>query len=185
MNTPSTATPQTRGDPLEVARISALPQDAQPTQRTVLSQDGSMVNITTDKSGRVTITKSGGAASAGVGTTGPAEMAAEAPPLTEVFTTTAPTRGDLHGDELPAQVVELAWGFLGMCLLAVVGWPIARALGRRIERGAATPAVEPAVAAQLVRIEQAVEAMAIEVERISESQRFMAKIQSQSSAERV
>ena len=37
----------------------------------------------------------------------------------------------------------------------------------------------PALSGQLQRIEQAVEAMAIEVERISESQRFMVKLQSE------
>jgi len=42
--------------------------------------------------------------------------------------------------------------------------------------GAATCDDRPAVAGQLQRIEQAVEAMSIEVERISESQRFMAKL---------
>lgn len=40
-------------------------------------------------------------------------------------------------------------------------------------------------AEQLRRIERGVDAMAVEVERISELQRFMARLQSQSSAERV
>jgi hypothetical protein len=41
------------------------------------------------------------------------------------------------------------------------------------------PAANPQMADQLQRIEQAVDAMAIEVERISESQRFLTKLQSQ------
>ena len=90
-----------------------------------------------------------------------------------------------HDGGIPPEAVDMAWGFFAMCAVMVVGWPIARAFGRRIERSAAVPAVPAAVEAQLVRIEQAVESMAVEVERISESQRFIARLQSQSTAERV
>jgi hypothetical protein len=62
----------------------------------------------------------------------------------------------------------------------VVGWPISRALGRRVERRGVSPVLEGGMTDQLQRIEQAVEAMAIEVERISESQRYLTKIQSKS-----
>ncbi|MDB4880050.1 MAG: hypothetical protein JWL60_1496 [Gemmatimonadetes bacterium] len=89
------------------------------------------------------------------------------------------------GDGIPPEAVDMAMGFFVMCAVMVVGWPIARAFGRRIERSATTPAIQPEVAAQLHRIEQAVESMAIEVERISESQRFVAKLQSGAQAERV
>ncbi|GAC1647114.1 MAG: hypothetical protein NVS4B3_00650 [Gemmatimonadaceae bacterium] len=60
----------------------------------------------------------------------------------------------------------------------LIGWPIARAFGRRIERRGDHAAIGPGLADQLHRIEHAVEAMSIEIERISESQRFMAKLQS-------
>jgi hypothetical protein len=77
-------------------------------------------------------------------------------------------------------------GFFIMCAVMVVGWPISRALGRRLERrGDGPAAIPPALTEQLQRIEQAVDAMSIEVERISESQRFMARLQSQAGAERV
>ncbi|GAC1651439.1 MAG: hypothetical protein NVS4B3_12120 [Gemmatimonadaceae bacterium] len=56
---------------------------------------------------------------------------------------------------------------------AVVLFPVARALGRRLERGGKTPAMrDGGNAEQLQRIEQAVDTMAIEIERISEAQRF-------------
>ena len=77
----------------------------------------------------------------------------------------------------PPQAVDIAMGFFTMCAVMVVGWPLARAFGRRLERGGSSAAVTAAVPEQLQRIEQAVEAMAIEVERISESQRFMARLQ--------
>jgi hypothetical protein len=79
---------------------------------------------------------------------------------------------------IPKQAVDIAYGFFIMCAVMVIGWPLARAFGRRIERRADTAVVDPAVSDQLQRIEQAVEAMAIEIERISESQRFLTRLQS-------
>lgn len=60
---------------------------------------------------------------------------------------------------------------------AVVLLPLFRALGRRIEgRGRPSDLTDPASAERLQRIEQAVEAMAIEIERISEGQRFTTRL---------
>jgi hypothetical protein len=92
----------------------------------------------------------------------------------------------IFGDNvIPQQAVDISIGFFVMCAVMVVGWPLARAFGRRLERGAQTAVVSPALTDQLQRIEQAVDAMSIEVERISESQRFLAKLQSAQSAEPV
>ncbi len=89
------------------------------------------------------------------------------------------TQNPFDHNVIPPQVVDIAMGFFVMCAVIVIGWPLARAFGRRLERKADVPgAIAPAVTEQLLRIEQAVEAMSIEVERISESQRFMAKLQS-------
>jgi hypothetical protein len=87
-------------------------------------------------------------------------------------------------DVIPPQVVDMAMGFFIMLAVIIIGWPLARAFGRRIERRADVPAADPVLAGQLQRIEQAVEAMSIEIERISESQRFMAKLQNGASPER-
>jgi hypothetical protein len=89
----------------------------------------------------------------------------------------------LPRDMIPPQAVDIAQGFFAMCAVMVVGFPLARALGRRVERGGGSTAVAAVIPDQLQRIEQAVEAMAIEVERISESQRFMARLQSAPLAE--
>jgi DNA mismatch repair ATPase MutL len=78
---------------------------------------------------------------------------------------------------IPPQAVDLAIGFFITCAVLLIGWPIARAFGRRIEGRPQSASVDSGVTEQLQRIEQAVDAMAIEVERISESQRFMAKLQ--------
>jgi len=82
------------------------------------------------------------------------------------------------GPVIPPQAVDIAIGFFVMCAVMIIGWPLARAFGRRLERGGPAAAVSPVVAEQLQRIEHTVEAMAIEVERISESQRYLAKLHS-------
>src|SRR5688572_16358634 len=96
-----------------------------------------------------------------------------------VFTSQAPR--DFR-PQIPGEAVDIAIGFFITCAVIIVGWPIARALGRRFERRGAPLAVEAGMTEQLQRIEQAVEAIAIEVERISESQRFLAKLQEKSPA---
>jgi hypothetical protein len=88
-------------------------------------------------------------------------------------------------DVIPPQAVNISIAFFILVAVIIIGWPIARALGRRLERRGEIPVgIDPALAGQLQRIEQAVDAMSIEIERISESQRFMAKLQSGASAER-
>ena len=91
--------------------------------------------------------------------------------------TTQPPPDFFPRPTIPPQAVDIAIGFFVTCAVMVVGWPISRALGRRFERRGASPAIDANVTEQLQRIEQAVEAVAIEVERISESQRFLAKLQ--------
>ncbi|HEX2779186.1 MAG TPA: hypothetical protein VHM30_06795 [Gemmatimonadaceae bacterium] len=55
--------------------------------------------------------------------------------------------------------------------------PIARAFGRRIENQSKQPPLPSAAQdARFDRLEQAVEAVAIEVERIAEGQRFVTKL---------
>ena len=73
----------------------------------------------------------------------------------------------------PAIVVPL--GFFAMVATIAVGTPLARAFARRMERESKTK-LAPEVASRLERIEQAVDAIAIEVERISEGQRFTTKL---------
>lgn len=62
-----------------------------------------------------------------------------------------------------------------MIPIVAIGWPIARAYARRVE-ARPTPSVSPDVAARLERMEQAIDSIAIEVERISEGQRFTTKL---------
>lgn len=77
---------------------------------------------------------------------------------------------------IPPEAVEISEAFFMMCAFIGLGIPIIRVIGKRFERPALPPTTSPDVTARLERIEQAVEAVAIEVERIAEGQRFSAKL---------
>lgn len=70
-----------------------------------------------------------------------------------------------------------------MIAIVSIGVPIARAWARRLERGDATPKIPADVAERLERMEQSLDAIALEVERISEGQRFTTKLLSERARE--
>lgn len=75
--------------------------------------------------------------------------------------------------------------FVALAILVTSGWllsPVLRALGRRIENSSRVRPLPLEDPERLKRIEQAVEAMAIEVERISEGQRFVTRLLSERSS---
>jgi exonuclease VII large subunit len=74
--------------------------------------------------------------------------------------------------KVPHEAVVISIAFFIMLAVIIVGLPIARALARRMDRRTAQPAVPPEITDQLRHLEQAVDTIAIEVERISEGQRF-------------
>ena len=67
----------------------------------------------------------------------------------------------------------------GSVPVIAIGMPIAKAYARRMESGAGRPAVPADVTARLERMEQAIDSIAVEVERISEGQRFTTKLLSE------
>ena len=73
----------------------------------------------------------------------------------------------------------LGIGFFVMLTTISVGLPIAKAFARRMDQRTAEPRVPPEVMARLERMEQAIDSVAIEVERISEGQRFTTKLLSE------
>lgn len=84
-------------------------------------------------------------------------------------------RANQSGPAIPDEVMEvIQWGMITLVIIAL-GTPIVRMLSRRLERhgrtetGAASPQ-------RLDRLEQAVDAVAIEIERISEGQRYTNKM---------
>jgi len=74
---------------------------------------------------------------------------------------------------IPPQAVDISVAFFVMMGFIIVGLPLARAFARRMDRRGA--AAESDIVPRLDRIEQAVEAIAIEVERVSEGQRYTTK----------
>ena len=79
--------------------------------------------------------------------------------------------------DFPPQVEPISIAFFAMIAIIVVGLPLMRAIARRIDRGTpVAPAIPREVRDQLQQISQAVDAIAIEVERISEGQRFTTKM---------
>ena len=77
---------------------------------------------------------------------------------------------------IPPQAVDIVTMLVIATVICIVGLPIARAIGRWIDRRGLPSPVSADFAAQMNRIEQAVDSMSVEVERISEAQRFQAKL---------
>jgi hypothetical protein len=79
---------------------------------------------------------------------------------------------------VPRELIPIA--MFAMISITIIGAPIARAIARRIEggtRGGGLAAGLPNdVGARLERMEQAIDAIAVEVERIAENQRFASKL---------
>ena len=67
--------------------------------------------------------------------------------------------------------------------ITAIGWPLARAYARRLEQGEVSARVPSEVTARLERMEQAIDSIAVEVERISEGQRFTTKLLSERTAQ--
>jgi len=63
-----------------------------------------------------------------------------------------------------------------MAGVTAIGVPIAKAYARRLDREPRQPAIPPELVTRLERMEQSLDSIAIEVERISEGQRFTTKL---------
>jgi hypothetical protein len=64
---------------------------------------------------------------------------------------------------------------VAMIPVVAIGLPLARAYARRMESQPAQ-SISPDVAARLERMEHAIDSIAVEVERISEGQRFTTRL---------
>jgi len=78
---------------------------------------------------------------------------------------------------IPPEAERISIAFFVMIAAVIIGLPLMRAIARRIERGTPPPAQIPnEMRQQIQQISASVEAIAIEVERISEGQRFTTKM---------
>jgi hypothetical protein len=89
---------------------------------------------------------------------------------------TAP-RAEYPQDVIPPQAVDISIAFFVTVAICVIGFPLSRAFGRLLDRRSQQPAVSaPDLTPQLRQLQESVDAMAIEMERISEGQRFTSKL---------
>lgn len=80
---------------------------------------------------------------------------------------------------IPPQAVDISIAFFLTVAAIIIGLPLARAFARRMDRRGATAPIPNEIASQLTHLNQAVDAIALEVERISEGQRFAARLLSE------
>jgi hypothetical protein len=84
-----------------------------------------------------------------------------------------------------AASVLVPLGGMFMIVAIVLGIPIVRMMSRRMDARVAAPPSSSETNARLERIEHAIDAMAVEVERIAEGQRFTTKLLSERAGARV
>lgn len=100
-----------------------------------------------------------------------------APPQTTPGTAPAPS---FPQEDIPLQVMNLIYMSMVFAGVIILGFPIVRAFTRRFDRKTeALRSGGPDVTPQLNQLQDSVDAMAVELERISEAQRFTAKLLSE------
>jgi hypothetical protein len=77
---------------------------------------------------------------------------------------------------IPPQAVDISIAFFIMLAVIIIGLPLARAFARRMDRKTGGGQVPTEIASQIAHLNQAVDAIAVEVERISEGQRFTTRL---------
>lgn len=99
-----------------------------------------------------------------------------APPAPGVTIVPPPFPGN-EVQDIPENARDVAILFFIATAATIILTPIARAFARAMDRRGAQPrAMAPEVDARLARMEQAIDAVAIEVERIAEGQRFATRL---------
>ena len=75
--------------------------------------------------------------------------------------------------------VAVPLGFFVSAIILAIGVPLARAFSRRMDAESRNPRIPSEVADRLERMEHALDSIAIEIERITEGQRFTTKLLSE------
>jgi hypothetical protein len=82
-------------------------------------------------------------------------------------------------DDIPPRAMGLGIAFIVAAAAVLILMPFTRALARAIDRSKPKASVPSEVTSQLSQLSQAVDAIALEVERISEGQRFTTRLLSE------
>jgi hypothetical protein len=77
--------------------------------------------------------------------------------------------------------ILVPYGAFATAIILAIGVPLARAFARRMDSESKSPRIPTEVVQRLERMEQSLDAVAVEIERISEGQRFTTKLLSESS----
>ena len=85
-----------------------------------------------------------------------------------------PSRGGDQG--IPPEAVDISSAFFFTVAAIIILLPLARAFARRMDRRGGAPQIPAEVSDQLEHLNRAVDAIALEVERISEGQRFTTRL---------
>ena len=91
-------------------------------------------------------------------------------------TGTTTTLGYNADEVIPPEVPVISGLSFAGLIGIILAFPIGRAIARWIDRRGHTPAVDPQLANRLAAIEQAVDTVAIEMERMSEANRFTTRL---------
>ncbi|HVS60464.1 MAG TPA: hypothetical protein VHE82_07210 [Gemmatimonadaceae bacterium] len=75
--------------------------------------------------------------------------------------------------------IAVPLGAFVTAIVLAVGVPVARAYSRRMDAESRNPQIPTEITSRLERMEQAIDSVALEVERISEGQRFTTKLLSE------
>jgi len=75
--------------------------------------------------------------------------------------------------------IAVPLGAFVTAIVLAVGVPLARAYSRRMDAESRNPRMPTEITSRLERMEQAIDSVALEVERISEGQRFTTKLLSE------
>jgi hypothetical protein len=117
---------------------------------------------------------------------GQAVIAPEPPPPPRTFTIrgrdglqTITIPPNTFDNVIPQQVVDISIAFFMTMAIIIIGFPLARAFARRMDRRGGSAQISNEVSSQLAHLNQAVDAIALEVERISEGQRFTTRLLSE------
>ena len=95
----------------------------------------------------------------------------------DVAPTASTTVPSHNSDDIPPMVGDFLTTLCVTFAIVVIGFPLSRAFARRIDRSKVAPSVGgPDLTPQIRQLQDSVDAMAIELERISEGQRFTAKL---------
>jgi hypothetical protein len=168
---------QIRAQVNQQLRQAGMSEQAAKKAADAAAQQVGGIDITEDGKGITRITKNGKVVTIHTPGSAVAPIAPLAPlaPLPQIETgTSVPVDPPL---DVPPRIENLGYALFLTIAVIAVGKPLARALGSVIERRALKPAMPAEFGARLERIEQGIESVSIEVERISESQRYLLKVQ--------